>query len=89
MKTSLFTEVKNEEDEKRKGGASSLGQTDEQEGWRKKKPSLLGCTPDDESNNNAGHSQYDKKDANLLPGAPLWVGNWTQWLLVLQIGSTV
>lgn len=89
MKTSLFREVKNEEDEERKEGASSLVQTDEQEGWRKKKPSLLGRTPDDESNNNAGHSQYDKKDANLLPGAPLWGGNWTKWLLMLQICSKV
>lgn len=35
------------------------------------KLSLSGRTPDDESNNNTGHSQYDKQDANLLPGAPL------------------
>lgn len=46
----------------------------EQEGWRKKKPSLFGRTPDDESNDNTGHSQYDEKDANLLPVAPLGGG---------------
>lgn len=41
----------------------------------------LGGTPNDESNDNAGHSQQHKQDANLLPGALLKEGGGTgRWL---------
>lgn len=60
-----------------KDGVSSLVETDDKNGesWgkgKKKKPSGgFGGAPDDEPNDNTGHGQQHKQDANLLPRALL------------------
>lgn len=53
------------------------------EGEKKKKPSGgFGSTPDDESNDNTGHGQHHKQDANLLPRALLQKGGTNRLLTV-------
>lgn len=77
-----------------KDGVSSLVETDDKNGesWGKgkiKKPSGgFGGTPDDESNDNTGHGQQHKQDANLLPRALLQGGGGTKRSLTETAGET-